>query len=256
MSAPYRRTRGDLIATAVIAVVSLVLVAAAFLTAPIRASQLSPAEKQYESAARLSTPPTTLQESFRLPDTSPGVSPVIAEGMIISYADGTLRATTPQGETAWTYQRDLELCTLDQAWGKVEVGAAVEVGGVDDLARRLMGGAHPRASGHRVGPFRIRSSTASAASMRAVCLVPSPPVMPWTMTSLSLVRKIAIFLLSPLLVRQLGGLVGAFVHGVGERDQRVVRVAQDRAGEADGVDLEVRFGALGLRQRRQRARRP
>ena len=30
-----------------------------------------------------------------------------------------------------------------------------------------------------------------AASMRRVCLVPSEPVMPWTMTLLSLVRKIA-----------------------------------------------------------------
>src|SRR5699024_4362656 len=31
-----------------------------------------------------------------------------------------------------------------------------------------------------------------AASMRAVCLVPSPPVMPWTMTLLSELRKIDI----------------------------------------------------------------
>ncbi|MBA4505020.1 Rv3212 family protein [Corynebacterium sanguinis] len=156
MSAPYRRTRGDLIASAVIAVVSLVLVAAAFLTAPIRASQLSPAEKQYESAARLSTPPTTLQESFRLPDTSPGVSPVIAEGMIISYADGTLRATTPQGETAWTYQRDLELCTLDQAWGKVIATYRGNAGCGDVVALDALAGTYS-ATRSSVAPDEVAS---------------------------------------------------------------------------------------------------
>src|SRR5690349_22747700 len=71
-----------------------------------------------------------------------------------------------------------------------------------------------------------------ALSIRAVCLVPSPPVMPWTMTLLSLFRKIDISV-APLLARQLGGLVGARVHGFGERDQRVVRIGQDLAAFVD-----------------------
>ena len=54
-----------------------------------------------------------------------------------------------------------------------------------------------------------------AFSMRAVCLVPSPPVMPWTMTLESLLRKIDMLFCSLLFScrGQLGGLVGAFVHG-------------------------------------------
>src|SRR5690625_1587655 len=59
-----------------------------------------------------------------------------------------------------------------------------------------------------------------AASIRAVCLVPSPPVMPWTMTLLSLLRKIDMFVwfLLFLLGGELGGLVGAGVHVLGQGD--------------------------------------
>ncbi|WP_350354616.1 Rv3212 family protein [Corynebacterium aquatimens] len=39
--------------------------------------------------------------------------------MIITYSDGTITGTTPEGETAWTYTRANELCALNQAWGKV-----------------------------------------------------------------------------------------------------------------------------------------
>ncbi|EEI15847.1 hypothetical protein [Corynebacterium lipophiloflavum] len=156
MSAPYRRTRGDLIAAAVIAAASLVLVAVAFATAPIRASQLSPAVKEYESAASLSTPPSTLQESFRLPDTSEGVAPVVAEGMIISYADGTLRATTPQGETAWTYQRDLDLCALDAAWGKVVATYRGTAGCGDVVALDALAGTYS-ATRSSVAPDEVAS---------------------------------------------------------------------------------------------------
>src|SRR4051812_42175222 len=51
------------------------------------------------------------------------------------------------------------------------------------------------------------------ASIRVVCLVPSEPVMPWTMTLLSLVRKIDICSY-PLLRCQLGGPLGGAVHRV------------------------------------------
>ena len=44
MSRPLRRTRGDLISTALIAAVSVVAVGGVWLTAPIRESELTPAE--------------------------------------------------------------------------------------------------------------------------------------------------------------------------------------------------------------------
>src|SRR3978361_1123217 len=72
-----------------------------------------------------------------------------------------------------------------------------------------------------------------AFSIRAVCLVPSPPVMHWTMTLLSLLTKIHI--LSPLLARELGGLVGRSVHRVDHGHQRVVGLVQDPATFLHGV---------------------
>src|SRR5690606_5251727 len=94
-----------------------------------------------------------------------------------------------------------------------------------------------------------------AASMRVVCFMPSEPVMPWTMTLEASVRKIAISsVLSSRLevvsgvrrgVRELGGLVGAAVHGVGEGHERVVRLAQDRAPLGDVVAVEAHHERLG-----------
>src|SRR5690625_254293 len=82
-----------------------------------------------------------------------------------------------------------------------------------------------------------------AASMRAVCLVPSPPVMPWTMIFDSFVRKIAIVLFSPFEgsagSRELGGLVGSAVHGVDLGHERVVRLLEDAAPLFDVVPVEA-----------------
>src|SRR6185312_3259082 len=79
-----------------------------------------------------------------------------------------------------------------------------------------------------------------ALSMRAVCVVASPPVMPWTMTLLSLVRKIAMSVLSGL--RGFGGLgggdVSGFVHRAHLGYQRVIGVGQDAAALVDVVAVE------------------
>ncbi|MEX3505052.1 hypothetical protein [Corynebacterium sp. LK2510] len=119
MMPPLRRTRGDLIATGVIAVVSAALVGTAVLTAPVRSAHLEPATAEVDNPGKLAAAPTQLRESFRLRDESPRLRPLIAEGMIVTYADGTLTATTPAGESAWTYTREDDLCALDQAWGNV-----------------------------------------------------------------------------------------------------------------------------------------
>src|SRR4051794_22622486 len=79
-------------------------------------------------------------------------------------------------------------------------------------------------------------------SIRWVCFMPSEPVMPWTMTLELSVRKIAICVSLALSVRrvgELGGPVGRSVHGVHERDQRVVRALEDPPALLDVVAVEA-----------------
>ena len=136
MNRPLRRTRGDLIATGVITAVSAGLLATAFFTAPIRSSELTPAAEQQEDYGQLAVVPESLTESFRLPDSSPNSAPLVVNGLIITYNDHTITATSPEGDTAWTYTRDKELCTLAGAWDKVVAdyrgnGGCGDVVGID-----------------------------------------------------------------------------------------------------------------------------
>src|SRR5690606_16707470 len=83
------------------------------------------------------------------------------------------------------------------------------------------------------------------ASMRVVCLVPSEPVMPCTMTLESALMKMAMGVIS--LVRsgsggsvgELGGLVGAAVHRLGEGHERVVGLGEDATTLLDVVAVEA-----------------
>src|SRR5882757_10385564 len=86
--------------------------------------------------------------------------------------------------------------------------------------------------------FTPPTTCVPAFSISAVCLVPSPPVMPWTITLLSLFRKMDIFF-APLLVGQLGGLVGAGVHGLGLDHQGVVGLGENRAALFDVVAVQA-----------------
>src|SRR4051812_11447549 len=86
------------------------------------------------------------------------------------------------------------------------------------------------------------------ASMRWVCLRPSEPVMPCTMTLLSSVRKIAMVVLPLLRSRELGRLAGGAVHGVHQRDERVRRLAEDASSFDDVVAVQPddeRLGRVG-----------
>src|SRR6185369_8396635 len=79
-----------------------------------------------------------------------------------------------------------------------------------------------------------------ALSIRAVCVVASPPVMPWTMTLLSFVRKIAMSVLSGLCGFGFGGGdVGGFVHRADLCHQRVVGLGEDATTLVDIVAVEA-----------------
>src|SRR3954451_23583018 len=82
-----------------------------------------------------------------------------------------------------------------------------------------------------------------AASIRLVCLEPSEPVMPWTMTLESLVSQIAITSLPRS--RELGGALGRSVHRVHPLDQRVVRAVEDGPAFLGVVAVEAHHERLG-----------
>ena len=122
MSRPLRRTRGDLISTALIAAVSVVAVGGVWLTAPIRESELRPAESEFVTAAPMETVPTALAETWSADaGVLPGVHrPLVIDGLVVSHDAHTVRALDPaDGTEVWSYTRDLPLCSLGAAWGRV-----------------------------------------------------------------------------------------------------------------------------------------
>src|ERR1700712_3885715 len=82
-----------------------------------------------------------------------------------------------------------------------------------------------------------------AFSILVACLVPSDPVMPWTMILLFSSMKIDMCLRPRRC--ELGGLVCRVVHCVHHGDQRVVRLGQDRAAFDDVVAVEPDYQWLG-----------
>src|SRR5919206_1230216 len=82
------------------------------------------------------------------------------------------------------------------------------------------------------------------ASIRWVCLRPSEPVMPWTMTLLFSLRKIDI---SGVLSGggELGGPARGAVHRVDHGDERVVGLGEDPAALLDVVAVETDDQRLG-----------
>lgn len=122
MTGPLRRKNRDLIATGVIAAVSVAAVAGVALTAPINGSELHPAETPV-SHEPLAEVPTELTEAFTLPDDQlPGqYLPNTVTGLVISTQDSTITAHDPGGAEIWRYERDREICAMGTAWRKVVV---------------------------------------------------------------------------------------------------------------------------------------
>jgi len=130
MSAPLRRTRGDLVATAAIAAVSLAAVAGVWATAPIRDAELTPAAEPVAAAPPLTSVPPSLSPAWSRVDAPvPGVHrPVIVDGVILTTAGTTVTAVDQAGQTLWTYERDREICSLGAAWGEAVITYRGEAG--------------------------------------------------------------------------------------------------------------------------------
>ena len=134
---PLRRERKDLVATAVIAGVLVLLVAVAWFSAPIRSAELRRADAEFVASGLPVDPPNNLTESFSLPDAAlPGVTaPVVSGGLLIANSRDTITAHSPTGELVWSYSRgDAPLCSLGAAWDKVVATYRSNVGCGDVVA--------------------------------------------------------------------------------------------------------------------------
>lgn len=131
---PLRRTRGDLIATGVIASICVLALLIAFFSAPIRRDALTPAAEELPDGGVLAIVPDGLKESFTLDDVSPQPRPIIVSGVVVTYSDNTITGTTPDGVTQWTYKRGPELCGMSAAWGKVVAVYKTNIGCGDVVA--------------------------------------------------------------------------------------------------------------------------
>src|SRR6266568_825703 len=69
-------------------------------------------------------------------------------------------------------------------------------------------------------------------------MVPSLPVMPWTMTWLSAFRKIDMGHIPFSGTSQLGGLLGGLIHGGHQRDQGMIGLGQDAPTFVNVVAVE------------------
>lgn len=109
---PLRRTKKDFIATGVIAALAVIGIGTVWATAPIRGTELSPAQEPFVAAATTDHIPSQLHEQWRITDTSNNHKPAITGG-VISTADGnTINTYTPDGSLLWSYKRDKELCSF------------------------------------------------------------------------------------------------------------------------------------------------
>src|SRR3954453_9026180 len=97
--------------------------------------------------------------------------------------------------------------------------------------------------------FTPPTTAVPEASIRWVCLRPSEPVMPWTMTLLFSVRKIDICLVScskrGRSGGELGGAAGGAVHGVHHGHQRVGGLGEDPPALLDVVAVQPADQRLG-----------
>ena len=132
---PLRRTRNDLIITGALTAVAFLAVVTAWATAPIRGSELTPAPEPFMATTALTSVPENLEEIWRVADTTPGAHlPVTSAGVIIASEDNTLRARTPDGQVLWTYDRDVDLCSLSAGFNAAVATYRTGVGCGDVVA--------------------------------------------------------------------------------------------------------------------------
>jgi PQQ-like domain len=115
--APERRTRGDLIAVAVIAVAVLTAATLLWRFSDARATVSQPASGEPAALVAPTALPPSLAQAWVAPSGATR-TPVLAGSMVVT-ADGreVLGRDPFTGEPRWRYARDIDLCTVTAAWG-------------------------------------------------------------------------------------------------------------------------------------------
>lgn len=117
--APLRRTRGDLIATAVIAVVAVAAVLGVVFTASVREVNHTVAEASAAIPDEPGSSPTAVEADWSTPALSPPgtTRPIVIEGVTVVPEEHGARGLAPDGTQLWSYTRaDRELCAAGAAW--------------------------------------------------------------------------------------------------------------------------------------------
>jgi len=110
MVKPERRTRADLIAAAVIALVVAVTAGVIWWTSDSRATDSRPAAAAAKALVPAKTVPTVLRTLWSAPSARTTV-PVIAGGVVVTGDGRTVAGHDPvSGEIRWSYTRDRDLC--------------------------------------------------------------------------------------------------------------------------------------------------
>ncbi|MGU3431511.1 hypothetical protein ACNHUS_00725 [Actinomycetes bacterium M1A6_2h] len=116
MIAPERRTRID---TAVAAAIALVVVAAAaviWFSSDARGTTSTEAVTPATTPSAATSVPATLREMWRRSDTG-GTTPMTAGGTVVASSGSSVEGLDPtSGVPAWTYTRDVDLCSVIVAW--------------------------------------------------------------------------------------------------------------------------------------------
>lgn len=119
MLAPERRTRGDLVAAAVITVLLLAVGFALWWTSDARGTVSQPAASLGAPLPAARSLPPSLAEVWRAPSPA-SVQPVLAGSVVATGQGGTVTGRDPRsGQVRWRYQRDLPLCALAAGFARV-----------------------------------------------------------------------------------------------------------------------------------------
>ena len=118
MPRPERRTRGDLIAVALIVVAVLVGGVLVWLNSDARATRSEVAERPPPPPASPGAVPQTLSEAWREPSANTP-RPVVAGPSVVTGSGSRVAGRDPAtGAVRWSYDRDLPLCTVGAEWGR------------------------------------------------------------------------------------------------------------------------------------------
>lgn len=118
MVRPERRTRGDLVAVALIVVAVLLGGVLVWITSDARATRSEVAERPPPAPTSPAGVPPTLSEAWRAPSPSTPRPVVAGPSAVTGSGDEVVGRDPATGERRWSYARDLPLCTVGAEWGR------------------------------------------------------------------------------------------------------------------------------------------